>query len=271
MDDSPQPTNNMGRWLWLKILISGLIMFFLIEYALKTTGNINYVPSLLLVGTFTIPLSFMVLLYSRNKAPGVSVISLLSCMLWGGILGTVLAGSLEFNTVIRLGTLPTIAIGVIEEGAKLVIPAILIIRHRKHSELDSIVIGAAAGAGFAAFESMGYGLVALLVSGGNLTDTTQLLLLRGLMAPAAHIAWTALVADALWRFMHRAQSHAVRHFMTTFFGVVLLHAVWDSETPLGQAGYVILGLISLSWLLIRVRRSTSADTQRRVDPRLVEA
>jgi RsiW-degrading membrane proteinase PrsW (M82 family) len=248
---------NVGRWLWLKILVSGFFLFFLLEYALKTTGNINYVPSLLAIGTFTLPLSFLVLLYTRDKIPQVSLGNLLTCVVWGGILGTVLAGRLEYETLRHLGTVPTFMIGLIEEAAKLAVPAWLISRRGNRGELDAIVIGAASGAGFAAFESMGYGLVALLASGGSPTAITEVLLLRGLMAPAAHIAWTAVTASALWRVTHAVPKHPLRRFVYTFLGVALLHALWDSITPLGMAMYIALGLISLSWLFLRLHKAAN--------------
>jgi RsiW-degrading membrane proteinase PrsW (M82 family) len=265
MDSLLQQNDKTDKWLWLKILVSGLIMFFLIERALIATGNINYVPSLLAVGTFTVPLAFLVLLYTRDKTPHVSLGTLLTCVLWGGILGTVLAGILEYQALIHLGTLPTFVVGVIEEAAKLLVPALLIIIRKDRNELDSIVIGAAAGAGFAAFESMGYGLVALLLFGGDLTAAIQVLLLRGLMAPAAHIAWTALITDALWHVTHRARQHAIWYFLCVFLGVVILHVLWDSITPLGIWMFVILSLISLGLLLFQVRKAAQIIPPANVD------
>jgi RsiW-degrading membrane proteinase PrsW (M82 family) len=255
MDAAERQNNGIGRWLWLKVLLSGIVMFFLLERALINTGSIGYLPSLLAIGTFTVPLAFLILLYSRNRSPHVSASSLLASVLWGGVLGTVLAGSLEYGSLVHLGTLPTTLIGLIEEAAKLIVPAFFILRRREHSEIDAIVIGAAAGAGFAAFESMGYGLVALFLSGGDINTTTQVLLLRGLTAPAAHIAWTAIVAAALWRTAH-VPGGAAGNFIYTVFGVVLLHALWDADTPFGMISFVVLGLISLGWLLIHVRKAT---------------
>lgn len=257
-----RPDRAADRLLWLRILISGLAMSLLIERALVWTGNINYIPSLLVIGTFTVPLSFVAFLYTRNRTPQVSATNLLICVAWGGVLGTVIAGYVEYQTLLRLGVSPTLIIGLIEEIAKLAIPAFLILggvgynRRRKNlPEIDAIVIGAAAGAGFAALESMGYGLVALLLSGGNINAATEVLLLRALTAPAAHIAWTALAADALWHLGQGLTSSNIRRFVLTFSGVVLLHTAWDSVTLVGGLQYIILGMISLGWLMKRIRRA----------------
>ena len=61
------------------------------------------------------------------------------------------------------------------------------------------MIGVATAAGFAGLETMGYGFVALLQSRGNLAVLNEVLILRGLISPAGHLAWTGLVTAALWR------------------------------------------------------------------------
>jgi RsiW-degrading membrane proteinase PrsW (M82 family) len=248
---------NLGRWSWLKILAGGSLLFFLLERTLVDTGNPNFIPSLLMVGTLTTPLAFCALLYTRYRQPDVPWVTLGLCVVWGGILGTVLAGFLEYDTLHRLGGLPTLAIGIIEELAKLIVPLYFLFRKPYRNELDGIIIGAASGAGFAALESMGYGLVALLASQGNVTATVQLLLFRSIMAPAAHIAWTGLLGGALWHTKNHPGPGRFRLLVFTFIGVVLLHALWDSVGFL--AGYGILGLISLGWLVRRIRHAEQSE------------
>jgi RsiW-degrading membrane proteinase PrsW (M82 family) len=248
-----QNFEQLSRWSWLKILVGGVLLFILLERALVATSNINYLPSLLLIGTFTVPVAFCAFLYTRVKTPDVPWLTLGLCALWGGVLGTVVAGRLEYDTAIRLGTLPTLAIGIIEEISKLLIPAYFLSRRRYRSVYDGIVIGAATGAGFAAFESLGYAFVALFISHGNITAIVQVLLFRSLMAPAAHIAWTALLSGALWYLAYGTGNHKLRYLIYTLTGVVLLHALWDSVTFL--LGYVILGVISLIWLTRRTYRA----------------
>ncbi|HEY2004452.1 MAG TPA: PrsW family glutamic-type intramembrane protease [Candidatus Saccharimonadia bacterium] len=240
-------TNGIGRWTWLRLLLGGVVAFILIERALAFTGSITYVPALLLVGALTVPVAFCAFLYSRDRTPDVPWTTLGWCALWGGVLGSVLAGRLEFDTVQHLGTIPVIAIGVIEEFAKFVVPAWLTVRHGYSKEMDGLMLGAAAGAGFAVLESMGYGLTGLFFSGGNLTFTVQLLFFRGLMAPATHIAWTGLITGAFWSAWHR---RSLRRFLYTFAGVVILHSLWDGTGSF--TWYLVLTLVSLGWLFERV-------------------
>jgi RsiW-degrading membrane proteinase PrsW (M82 family) len=241
----------IGRWSWLRVLIGGAFLFVLIERALVATGNINYVPSLLLVGTFTVPVSFCVLLYNRTKTSPIAWTTLGKCALWGGLLGSVIAGRFEFETLRYLGALPGLAVGLIEEAAKLLVPAYFILRRKYHGPYDGIMLGAAAGAGFAAFESMGYGLVALLLSGGNVTATVELLLFRSLMAPAAHIAWSGLLGGALADAAGARSSKG--RFLLIFLTAVILHALWDSVQFF--AGYIVLGLFSLAWLFWKIHKA----------------
>ena len=90
-------SESLGRWSWFKILIGGLLLFYLLERALAATGNPNFVPSLLMVGTFTIPLAFCALLYTRKRQPDVPRVTLGLCIIWGGVLGTVVAGRLRIR------------------------------------------------------------------------------------------------------------------------------------------------------------------------------
>src|SRR5215212_2564246 len=73
------------------------------------------------------------------------------------------------------------------------------------------------GAGFAALETMGYAFVTLIQSQGNLEAVQDILLLRGLLSPAAHMAWTGLTATALWYAASRGwKGRAVLRFLAVF-------------------------------------------------------
>jgi RsiW-degrading membrane proteinase PrsW (M82 family) len=250
----------IGRWTWLRILIAGSFLFILLERALVTTGILTYVPSLLLVGTFTVPVAFCAFLYSRRRLPDVPWTTLGWCLLWGGLLGGLVAGVVEYNVAQSLGILPVIAIGLIEEVAKLVVPAYVMLRRKYDNETDGVVLGAAAGAGFAAFESLGYGFMALILSGGDLPFTTQLLLFRALMAPATHIAWTGLLGGTVWAVGHHFDTFTIRRLILTFAGVVALHAFWDGATTIVE--FVVLAIISLGWLLRRLYLNERSESHK---------
>jgi protease PrsW len=187
------------RRRWLQIFVSGLILLFLVERTLVATSNPNYVPSVILLGAFLVPVTFLSYLYERMPSWDVPLQTLAVCFLWGGVLGTVVAGTLEYDVARALGFLPKLVIGLIEESAKLIVPLIFYFMGRYRSEAVGIVLGVATAAGFAALETMGYGFVSLLSSKGNLGVLDEVLLVRGLTSPAGHMAWTGLVCAVLWR------------------------------------------------------------------------
>jgi RsiW-degrading membrane proteinase PrsW (M82 family) len=244
--------SGLGSLTWLKVLTGGAVAFILLERALISTQDVNYIPSLLLIGAFTVPISFCLFLFSRARQPDVPVSTLVLCFVWGGILGTLLAGLLEYHTLLTIKALPTLAIGIIEELAKILVPAYFIWRHHYNSQLDGIILGAAAGAGFAVLESMGYAMIALLSSSGSLATVNEVLLFRSLMAPAAHIAWTGVLGGALWNAMRTSSPGRVKRLVFTFVSVVILHALWDSN--ISTLGFIVLGAVSLWWLMRQIHR-----------------
>jgi protease PrsW len=115
------------------------------------------------------------------------------CFPWEGLLGTVVAGNLEYDVVKTLGFLPKLVTGLIKETAKLIVPLVLYFVGRYRSEVAGIVLGVATAAGFAGLETMAYGFASLLSSKGNLGVLDQVLLVCGLTSPAGHLSWTRLV------------------------------------------------------------------------------
>ena len=115
------------------------------------------------------------------------------------MIGTIVAATLEFDVLRALGGLPMLGVGLIEETSKLLVPLALLIPLRRHrTAADGLIIGVACGAGFAALETMGYAFTTLIHSGGSITDTVDILLLRGVLSPAGHMAWTGITAAALY-------------------------------------------------------------------------
>jgi protease PrsW len=81
------------RRRWLQIFLSGLVLLFLVERTLIATSNPNYVPSVILLGAFLVPITFVTYLYERLPNWNVSMPALAVCFLWGGVLGTVVRWS----------------------------------------------------------------------------------------------------------------------------------------------------------------------------------
>ncbi|GAA1257493.1 hypothetical protein GCM10009609_20680 [Pseudonocardia aurantiaca] len=239
--------------MWLPVLVIGVLLVVVVHQAIVVTGNPNLVPSLLLLGSLLVPVTFVLYLDGRSPAYDVPLSVLLICGLLGGVLGTAAASVAESDAVQHLGGLPTVLIGLIEECAKLLVPiGVLMFTRYRSNPADGLLVGVAVGTGFAVLETLGYSFVILLVS-GSLGLTEQTLLLRGVLSPAAHIAWTGLAAAALWHaHAQRWRPRALVVAVGTFVLVVVLHAIWDAAAY--WPTYVIVGGISLALLIRQARK-----------------
>ncbi|MBE8478306.1 PrsW family intramembrane metalloprotease [Streptomyces justiciae] len=241
------------RWGWLAVLAVGLLLFWLIHSALISTGNPNLVPALLFFGASLVPAAFVSFVAGRRLDFGVGSPVVGVTALVGGAIGVTTAGFLEYRTLILLDVLPMAAVGVIEEAAKLVMPLVLLLFIRRRSPGDGLLIGVASGAGFAVFETMGYAFVELVQSGGDLHVVDHLLVVRGLLSPAAHMAWTGLTSAALWSAAeHHWRRRSVGVLVLVYAVAVGLHTAWDSFDD--DTAYAVLAAVSLSLLVYTTHR-----------------
>jgi RsiW-degrading membrane proteinase PrsW (M82 family) len=245
-------TRSLGvlRHAWLQTLILGLALWNVLNWTAIDTNNLNLVPSIILVGAFLGPVTFVAYVFERVR--DVPWVALLQCFVVGGLIGVTAASVLEYQTVLSYGTLPTVAVGLIEETAKLIVPLLIFAVGRYRRTADGLLIGVASGMGFAAFESMGYGLTALLASGGHLDAVTQTLFVRTVLSPAGHAAWTGLLCAALWHA--RVNPRRWPLVPLTFAAVVGLHAWWDSVADRG--GLLPVAAISFGAIVWSIHAAT---------------
>lgn len=242
---------------WLLVLIGGAALWAGLTWATIDTGNLNLVPSVIALGAFLGPVAFVAWVYDRAREVPLS--TLLICFVTGGALGVTGASLLEYRTMIELGALPTVAIGLAEESCKLIVPLAIFLTGRYRREADGLLIGVASGMGFAAFETMGYGLTALLLSQGRIDEVVKLLFLRGVLAPAGHAAWTGLMCAALWHARLRPSVRSAAIVVGAFLTVVTLHALWDAATT--QWVQLAVGAVSLTLLLWRLHAASTEMEQ----------
>lgn len=247
---------------WLSALGTGLALYLAVYGALLITDNPMYIPTLIAIGSLTVPVAFLVYVARATGGHRIPSWTVAMCAIWGGVLGTVMAGLLETDTLRTLGVLPTPLIGLTEESVKLIVPVVLLLTVRKyaHREIDGIVVGVAVGMGFAVFETMGYGFVTLLASQGNVHTVDHVLLIRALMAPAGHIAWTGLACAALWRVGIHRTPRALLGFLATFALVITLHTLWDALAIWWI--YLPIAVVSLGLLHRRLRKAAVSESPR---------
>jgi RsiW-degrading membrane proteinase PrsW (M82 family) len=241
------------RFAWLGVLVVGALAYLLVLRVLVRTDNPNFLPSLILLGSIVVPITVLVFAASGGRRISAPTGMIVFTAIAGGVIGTAAAGTLEYDTLHRLGALPMIFVGLIEEAVKLIVPLILLIFVRRPDPRAGVIIGVASGMGFATLETMGYGFSALL-DHGSLAAVQQTLLLRALLSPAGHVAWTGLTVAALWRIPTAARrGRAIGLALAAFLAAVLLHAAWDGFNSV--IVHIIVGGLSVTALLIMIQRA----------------
>lgn len=238
------------RWGWLILLLVGGALFGLLQQAIVATGDPVLVPSLIFIGAVTVPASFACFAAARVGGTTLSTTALLGAAVVGGVAGLVSASLVEYQVDVDTGALTALSVAVTEETAKLVAPLIgVLLLGRRSTLADGFMIGVASSAGFAALETMGYAAV-MFVQSPHLTEMSSVdlvLLWRGMLSPAGHIAWTGMTSTALWYAVQRGWPiQAVSRFVAAFVLAVALHTIWDSWN--NAICYVTLSIVGLTLL-----------------------
>jgi RsiW-degrading membrane proteinase PrsW (M82 family) len=241
-------------WLWLFLAMFLLLILSILVEAL--TKNEKFIPSILALGAFAVPVCFIGFVGSRVPTADVPLGPVAVCFVAGGVLGTAVASVLEWDTLRKLDALPVIAVGAIEEPAKLLVPLGFYFAARYVLTADGLILGVAAGMGFAAFETMGYALTALL-DDDHVGHAVRLLFQRSAAAPFGHPAWTGMVCTVIWYERHRTGHARLTPAMVGAFVVaVLLHAGWDGfiDEPVLQTLVGVISAVLLALCVIVARR-----------------
>ena len=184
---------------WWRVLLTGLFLYIIGLAILIVTGNPVLFPTVVLLGNFMTPAAYVAFFYERRHLSKLTLPTTALTFFYGGVLGVFAASLLEPIFIEGAGLSTTFVVGLIEEAAKILGVLFIVRRMRHDSELDGLILGAAAGMGFAALESTGYAFSAFLRSGGNLSFIVAVTLLRGFLAPIGHGTWTAILAGVLFR------------------------------------------------------------------------
>lgn len=232
-------------WLFSRILMLFVVVIGLFLSALMFFQGEKTYPGLVFISSCAIPFSLLILFFEINVFKNISIYVTMKVFLLGGafsLLTTLflysIVGASNFSIV------EAILIGLVEETGKLII-VIYYVEHYNLSHIfNGMLIGAAVGAGFAAFENAGYAQ----------DYGISVLLIRSIGSLGTHTLWCAILGAALVivkRDHHFDSSMLVDpHFINFFIFVVTLHAVWDMNLPLTSVK--VTGLIVMAWIAILV-------------------
>tara|TARA_R110002096_G_scaffold16106_36_gene55268 strand:- start:315 stop:1340 length:1026 start_codon:yes stop_codon:yes gene_type:complete len=242
----PQP------WVFFRVFVGAIVLYLLFSQGYSRTGNPNLIPGLILVGSFAVPMAMLILFFEINVRRNVSAYQVLRLMLVGGVISIMVSlflFSLSEKTRVD-DWLGHSVVGLAEEAAKVLALLVVVKQRRFDYTHNGLLFGAAVGTGFAAFETAGYALQALLMS-QDIRQVYDVLFLRGLLSPLAHIVWTAICGAALWR-VKRDRRFRLGHlfhpnFLRVFTIAVLLHMAWNSSWQ-GLLKFAGIGLVA--WIIV---------------------
>ncbi|MFE9205636.1 PrsW family intramembrane metalloprotease [Micromonospora sp. NPDC007230] len=225
----PQPPPlTRSRRPWLRIFLVGLALWLATVVVTFLTGNPALVPTLVLLGSFLVPVTFVVWAFQRRETGELTPGLILSTFLAGGVIG-VLAASLLESYLLRPSWWLFLGVGLIEEAVKLGALAFLTRHMHVKATRDGIILGASVGFGFAALETAGYAFTALFTAHGlSLTQVVETELLRGVVTPFGHGLWTAILGGVLFSSSTREHFVITGRLVLAYLGVSLLHAFWDA-------------------------------------------
>jgi RsiW-degrading membrane proteinase PrsW (M82 family) len=212
---------------WLKVLLIGLLLYIVGIAILGVTGNPNLFPTVVLLGSFMVPAAYVAFFYERRYLSDLTMPTTALGFFYGGVLGVFAASLLEPLFIHHLDPFTIVQIGLIEEFVKILGILVIARRVRRDSELNGLILGAAAGMGFAALESTGYAFSAFLGNGGSLSAAVFVTLIRGLLSPVGHGTWTAILAGVLFRESGPKHFRLNLKVVGAFLTISVLHGLWD--------------------------------------------
>jgi RsiW-degrading membrane proteinase PrsW (M82 family) len=228
---SVHPHHRHGWW-W-KALLIGFALWIVTIVVTALTANTNLVPTLILLGSFLVPLCVVLFVIERITGT-VSALQALLLFFVGGVCGVLGASLLEAN--LHPSPLIYTGVGLIEELVKILILVIATRRTLPKTRAQGALLGATVGAGFAAFESAGYAFNAAITAQGiSLLPLLETEVVRAILAPVGHVAWTAILGAVIFA----AAKNGPRFrwswlILVAYVGVSLLHALWDSMSGISS-------------------------------------
>ncbi len=102
---------------WLRILVIGFALWVAAIVATLLTANPHLVPTLVLLGSFLVPVSFVAWAFEHWQDEDVTTELVVRAFVVGGLLGVLGAAVLE-TYLLRPSLLLFLEVGLIEEGVK---------------------------------------------------------------------------------------------------------------------------------------------------------
>ena len=245
-------------WLYSRVFFMFFLASALLWICCAFFGNLNALPGLIVIGSFTVPLSTMILFLEVNAYRDISFYEVMRVFLVGGCASLVATLFLfSIFGVEDLDIFGALSVGIIEELGKALIVYYFIKHLPRPTILGGLLVGASVGAGFAAFESAGYAMNLLFAGGWEMMMDT--IFVRGFLAPGGHVTWAAITGAAMAiaaKPYNRvtADIFTDSRFLRLFAIPVILHGLWDSPlSAIGAEIYLLpLSLTAIVWIVVMI-------------------
>lgn len=246
-----------SAWVYFKILIFFIIAYIPTRIGFVTYGNSNFLPAMVMLAGFAVPVAVLIFFFEINLFRNIPFYKVLKYFIIGGgasLLTAILYFSIPYfaNKTAVLDVQGAFFVSLIEETAKTIIVAFFLFRNKNCKYiLNGLLIGAAVGAGFGAFETAGYILRNGMQNG--LQVMLEVIKLRSFLAPGMHVAWATIEGGALMYvkgFEKLDKKHLNdKRFLLICLIPVVLHWLWDC--PISSPLYIFhIGLTVVAWIVI---------------------
>src|SRR5437588_6196311 len=237
---------------WWAVLLIGLLLWIATVAAAFLTGDVILLPSVVLLGSFLVPVTAVVWYLDHDPSPALSPRRIVAAFIVAGAIGVLAAAVLESWLVFGPGVIGSLKVGLIEEFVKGVAIVVLAWGLRSYATRDGMVLGATVGFGFAALESSGYALASLFVVQGqhlylSLSSVVFTELVRGVLAPFGHGLWSAVLGGVIFHAARKGHLRLTWSIVIAYLGVAILHAGFDYIG--GIPGYIVISIIGLAPLV----------------------
>lgn len=245
-DEKVQP------WLFSRILVTIVLAGVLLSVLTNLNQQVGDLLAMDVVLAISVPMAALVLFFEINVYRNISFYRIGKIMLLGGILSLIL--TIVVSNIVSNGAsfdfVGALLIGIIEETSKLVIAAYFVNKLKIKRIFNGLLIGAAVGTGFSAFENIQY-----MVGNGQYSGIS-VALQRAAFSISDHTEWCAIATAGLV-IVKGAQSMTASTFTNVrflkFLGlVIILHMLWDWNM-FDNSKYIICGIVAvITWVTVFV-------------------
>ena len=230
-------------WLYARFLLFGLIFCVLCYSMFRVQNHPGGLYLLLSLGSLVVPLSVLIFYWEINIPRDIPFYRVMVVFFIGGVLSLIFTLLIGLIHVIEHGK--SWIAPLLEEPAKVLALAIFIYWFDIRYIFGGMLIGAAVGAGFSAFEDIFYAMG----KGGPITptDAVDIFLLRSLFTLGGHVTWAAIEGGALAAIKGNDTFNPAHllspRFLVYVAATMFLHFAWNGGL---LQGYGLISLIPVT-------------------------